>query len=55
MKIAEVRRLIDNYSVEQLKLTIALLYKGNLWFMDITTVTSVQITGDGLISVMDWK
>jgi len=35
--------------------TIALLYKGNLWFMDITTGSSVQITGDGLISVMDWK
>jgi hypothetical protein len=35
--------------------TIALLYKGNLWFMDITTGSSVQITGDGLIIVMDWK
>jgi hypothetical protein len=35
--------------------TIALLYKGNLWFLDITSDISEQITGDGLISVMDWK
>ena len=34
---------------------IALLYKGNLWFIDITTGATEQITGDGLISVIDWK
>jgi resuscitation-promoting factor RpfB len=35
--------------------TIALLYKGNLWFLDLSTGESQQITGDGLINVMDWK
>ena len=35
--------------------TIALLYKGNLWFVDPIAGASEQITGDGLISIMDWK
>jgi hypothetical protein len=35
--------------------TIALLYKGNLWFVDSISGASDQITGDGLISVIDWK
>jgi len=34
---------------------LALLYKGNLWLFDINSGGSTQITGDGLISVMDWK
>lgn len=33
----------------------ALLYKGNIWFLNITSGSFEQITGDGLISVMDWK
>lgn len=34
---------------------IALIYQGNLWFINPTTAQSQQITGDGLISRIDWK
>jgi hypothetical protein len=34
---------------------IALLYKGNLFFLDSVSLITTQITGDGLISTIDWK
>jgi hypothetical protein len=36
-------------------LWLALIYQGNLWLVDPTNGQSQQITGDGLISRIDWK
>jgi hypothetical protein len=35
--------------------TIGILLKGNLWFVDINSGDSVQVTGDGLMSSLDWR
>jgi len=34
---------------------IAIIYQGNIWFIDVVQGTSQQLTGDGLISAIDWK
>ncbi len=34
---------------------VALVYQGNLWFVDTITHETHQITGDGLASRLDWK
>jgi hypothetical protein len=34
---------------------LALVYQGNLWLVDTGNAQSWQITGDGLISRIDWK
>lgn len=34
---------------------IALLYQGNIWFVDPNTGLSQQITGDGLVSMLAWR
>jgi len=34
---------------------IALLYQGNIWLLDITNLTTHQVTGDGLITRLDWR
>lgn len=34
---------------------IGFLYQGNIWLIDTITGKSQQITGDGLVSKMDWK
>ncbi len=34
---------------------IALIYQGNIYLADVQTNTAQQITGDGLISKIDWK
>jgi len=34
---------------------IAVVYQGNLWLVDSGSGTSYQVTGDGLISRIDWK
>jgi len=34
---------------------ISLIYQGNLWLVDSGSGTAYQVTGDGLISKMDWK
>lgn len=34
---------------------IAFIYKGNLWFVDPQTSSAQPITGDGLITDIDWK
>jgi resuscitation-promoting factor RpfB len=34
---------------------LAFIYQGNLWLVNVETGKSQQITGDGLVSKMDWK
>jgi resuscitation-promoting factor RpfB len=34
---------------------LAFIYQGNLWLVNIETGKSQQITGDGLVSKLDWK
>jgi hypothetical protein len=34
---------------------IALAYQGNLWLVDSGSASAFQVTGDGLISRIDWK
>jgi resuscitation-promoting factor RpfB len=34
---------------------LALIYQDNLWFVDTATGSARQITGDGLVSRIDWK
>ena len=34
---------------------LAFLYQGNIWFVDLTDFTPHQVTGDGLITRMDWR
>jgi resuscitation-promoting factor RpfB len=34
---------------------LAIHYEGNLWIIDVTTRSAQQVTGDGLISKLDWK
>ncbi|HWR65939.1 MAG TPA: G5 domain-containing protein [Bellilinea sp.] len=34
---------------------LAFLYQGNIWLIDIDTTKTQQITGDGLVSRMDWE
>jgi hypothetical protein len=34
---------------------LALIYQGNLWLVDSGSGQAHQITGDGLISRIDWK
>lgn len=41
----------EEYQSERL----AFLYQGNIWFLDLPSLVSHQVTGDGLISRMDWR
>ncbi len=34
---------------------VAIIYQGNIWFIDVVQGTSQQLTGDGLITAIDWK
>src|SRR5690606_9453328 len=34
---------------------IAIVYQGNLWLIDSGSGNSYQVTGDGLITEIDWK
>jgi hypothetical protein len=34
---------------------IALLYNGNIWFVDPITSAAQQVTGDGLTTELDWR
>jgi len=34
---------------------IALIYQGNIWFVDPNTGLTQQITGDGLVSMLAWR
>jgi hypothetical protein len=35
--------------------SIAVIYQGNIWLIDVAQGTSQQLTGDGLITAIDWK
>jgi resuscitation-promoting factor RpfB len=37
------------------QLWLALIYQGNIWFVNSDTGESQQVTGDGLITHLDWK
>jgi hypothetical protein len=34
---------------------LGFLYQGNIWFLDLKDQTAHQVTGDGLITNMDWR
>lgn len=34
---------------------LAFLYQGNIWFLDLPSLVTHQVTGDGLISRLDWR
>jgi hypothetical protein len=34
---------------------IALIYEGNLWIIDVTKGESQQLTGDGQVTMIDWR
>jgi hypothetical protein len=34
---------------------LAFIYQGNLWLVEVDSGSSRQLTGDGLISRLDWK
>jgi hypothetical protein len=34
---------------------LAFLYQGNIWFLDLPSLVTHQVTGDGLISRVDWR
>jgi hypothetical protein len=34
---------------------VAVVYQGNLWLIDSSGGQAYQVTGDGLISEIDWK
>jgi len=34
---------------------IGIIYQGNLWLVDSGSSEAYQVTGDGLISAIDWK
>jgi resuscitation-promoting factor RpfB len=36
-------------------LVLAVIYQDNLWFVDTEAGSARQITGDGLVSRLDWK
>jgi hypothetical protein len=35
--------------------TVAVIYNGNIWFIDSETGVAQQVTGDGLTSRVDWR
>jgi hypothetical protein len=34
---------------------LAVIYQGNLWLIDSGSGEAYQVTGDGLITMIDWK
>jgi hypothetical protein len=34
---------------------LGLTYQGNIWLINISNLSVSQITGDGLITLLDWK
>lgn len=41
--------------VDNLTQQLALIYQGNIWFIDPYTGLAQQITGDGLVSMLAWR
>ena len=42
-------------SLDDIVLSIAVIYQGNLWLVDVESGQAQQLTGDGLTSALDWK
>jgi hypothetical protein len=43
------------YSIENYPFYIALIYQGDLWLVDADSGEAHQLTGDGLITAIDWN
>jgi predicted small secreted protein len=43
------------YAVEDFPAQIVLRYQGNLWLVDVDAEIAYQLTGDGLITGIDWR
>jgi hypothetical protein len=43
------------YAVEDFAAQIVLMYQGNLWLVDVDAEIAYQLTGDGLITGIDWR
>lgn len=43
------------YSVEDYPLYLTLIYQGDLWLVDMETGEAQQLTGDGLVTALDWN
>ncbi len=51
----EPQTLVWEKCEEENNCRIGIIYQGNIWFLNISNRTVSQITGDGLISFLDWK
>jgi hypothetical protein len=40
---------------DSIPLRLAVLYQGNIWFVDPADGSSQQITGDSLVSMLAWR
>ena len=43
------------YAVDEFPLYIVLIYQGNIWIIDSANGEAQQLTGDGLVSAIDWN
>jgi len=43
------------YAVDDFPFYLALIYKGDLWLVDADSGGAQQLTGDGLITAIDWN
>jgi len=55
IEITQVPFVWEPGSTKVNPITIAINYQGNLWLVDSVDGKSQQVTGDGLISRIDWK
>jgi hypothetical protein len=44
-----------SYAVEAFPAMLAVIYQGNLWLVDVDQDIAYQLTGDGLITGLDWR
>ncbi len=43
------------YAVEDYPLYLTFIYQGNLWLVDAESLEAQQLTGDGLVTAIDWN
>ena len=43
------------YAVDEFPFYLAIIYQGDLWLVDGDTGEAQQLTGDGLITAIDWN
>ena len=43
------------YAVDESPFYIAVIYQGDLWLVDADTGEAQQLTGDGLVTALDWN